>query len=406
MEKFTYKSNEIEITNEQETPNITIGGNNIDVESRGEIFTTPLAFDDFVTLEDLARGVVDTQLALEDAELELEDEMPPTTATELEVRRNLAELSDDDRNKFRDALFLLKERGEYDKYIKFHGFTDNLGHSGPAFFAWHRVFLRKFEKELQNTDVRFADVTLPYWDYTSPNIDNQGNSKIWRNEFLGENGDVDLTWTGEDGSAKKWILPGYQALNNQIQQRDGIRRRTFNMTNRFVPPSQFNDALRVSDYRDFEPRFEGGPHGGAHVTLGTNRDQGSFATAVNDPFFMLLHCNVDRMWAKWQQLMKIRWLDNNPGAEYPANQLAEDYFWNKSNAAHTAPNANAPGAAVNRHNLDDIFWPWDATRSHSDRADSQFVQPQDSENYTPRRVLNHETMGYTYDNLSPTGFVA
>ena len=155
----------------------------------------------------------------------------------------------------------------------------------------------------------------------------------------------------------------------------------------------------MSDYIDFEPRFEGGPHGAPHVFLGVTggADQGNFATAVNDPFFMLLHCNVDRMWARWQQLMKQRWQLANPGMEYPPGQLAKDYFWDKSDAAHTSP-----FGAANRHNLPDELWPWDGTRSHTSRSDSRFVDPADIEIYTPLRVLNHESLFYTYDTLEPS----
>jgi hypothetical protein len=323
----------------------------------------------------------------------------------LAVRRNLAKLEPADRNNFRDALFLLKERGGYDKYIKFHGFTSNLGHSGPAFFAWHRVFLHNFEQELRQTDPRFANVTLPYWDYTSPNVDDQNQSKIWRPEFLGTNGDVNLNWTGEDGAAKTWQLPGYEAVDGPVVARDGIRRRNFDLKSLPVNPSSFNQALRSTTYTEFEPAFESGPHGGAHVFLGTNRDQGRFATAVNDPFFMLLHCNVDRMWVKWQELMKERWLANNPGTEYPPTQPIIDYFWDKSDATHTAPNPmTAPSAAANRHNLDDVMWPWDGTETHNGGPNSRFVLPQNVESYTPRQVLSTESLGYVYDMLDPTGF--
>lgn len=410
MATTIYKGNRIDIE-DKEGLEIKINGDLIAIELNDDstLFSSPLAFGDSTSPTNLAHAVIDAQSATDAPDIQLRDPADLDTETVLDIRRNLSGLSDDDRNKFRDAVFLLKERGAYDKYIKFHGFTTNLGHSGPAFFAWHRVYLRKFELELQQSDPRYADVTLPYWDYTSANVDDQNDSRIWRDDFFGTNGIVNLKWTGADGSAKKWILPGYVAFDVTVTQRDGIHRKNFSLTSRFVNPQGFNDALRNTDYRFFERVFEGGPHGGAHVVLGVNPgDQGApgrFATAVNDPFFMLLHCNVDRMWAKWQQLMKDRWLVSNPGIEYPATQPAEDYYWDRSDAAHTAPdNVHARRAMANRHNLEDVMWPWDASRSHANRADSKLVADADQESYTPLSVLDRRTFGYDYDNLDPTGF--
>jgi tyrosinase len=406
-----YKGNRIDIRHEKE-PYIVINDSPINIISNKDktSFSSSLAYGDFSSADELARAVIDAQSALNSPEIDLQPVPEPRidTGPQINIRRNLARLSDSDRNKFRDAVFLLKERGEYDKYIKFHGFTSTLGHFGPAFFAWHRVFLYKFEQELQRLGSRYADVTIPYWDYTSDNTD-QGKSLIWRDDFFGTNGIVNLTWTGEDGNEKKWVLPGYTALSTDIAQRDGVHRNNFSLTDRFVDPVSFNRALRNASYRIFEPSFEAQPHGGAHVILGVgDGDQGQpggFATAVNDPFFMLLHCNVDRMWAKWQQLMKDRWILNNPGVDYPSTQLADDYYWDKSDSSHTAPHpVHARRSMPDRHNLEDSMWPWDATQSHDDRTDSKLVADMDREIYTPMMVLDHQGLGYEYDNLDPTGF--
>ncbi len=46
--------------------------------------------------------------------------------------------------------------------------------------------------------------------------------------------------------------------------------------------------------------LEGNPHGSAHTSFGGSIS--SIPTAAKDPLFFLLHCNVDRLWAKWQWL--------------------------------------------------------------------------------------------------------
>ena len=46
--------------------------------------------------------------------------------------------------------------------------------------------------------------------------------------------------------------------------------------------------------------MEGDPHGLAHTSF--DGWLASAATAPRDPVFFLLHCNVDRLWARWQWL--------------------------------------------------------------------------------------------------------
>jgi tyrosinase len=45
--------------------------------------------------------------------------------------------------------------------------------------------------------------------------------------------------------------------------------------------------------------MEGDPHGSAHVSF-TNGPIRSIGQATQDPLFFMLHCNIDRLWAKWQ----------------------------------------------------------------------------------------------------------
>jgi tyrosinase len=77
--------------------------------------------------------------------------------------------------------------------------------------------------------------------------------------------------------------------------------------------------------------MEGNPHGVAHGNFGGSIS--SIPTAARDPLFFLLHCNVDRLWAKWQRLN---------GRFDPAQAASYD------------------SAAANRigHHLPDTMWPW------------------------------------------------
>jgi tyrosinase len=77
--------------------------------------------------------------------------------------------------------------------------------------------------------------------------------------------------------------------------------------------------------------MEGNPHGSAHTSFGGSI--ASIGTAARDPLFFLLHCNVDRLWAKWQR-------QNNR-------------FDPAQAAAFVGSGSNPIG-----HNLPDTMWPW------------------------------------------------
>ena len=95
------------------------------------------------------------------------------------------DLSSGERDRFLEALIRLKHRpapngpagvSVYDQFVALHGAvfavlapglppgeTVNFGHWNIGFCAWHRKYVREFEKALQ-TEV--AGVTLPYWDWS------------------------------------------------------------------------------------------------------------------------------------------------------------------------------------------------------------------------------------------------
>jgi tyrosinase len=82
--------------------------------------------------------------------------------------------------------------------------------------------------------------------------------------------------------------------------------------------------------------MEGNPHGSAHTSFGGSI--ASINTAARDPLFFLLHCNVDRLWAKWQR-------QNG-----------------RFNSAQAASYDSNPGNPIG-HNLPDTMWPWNGITS-------------------------------------------
>ena len=364
-----YKGNEISISGHEDNPCVRINDVDIKIEvlkTENFLYTSSLTYNVYSSPLDLARGMIDIEFALKGKTLGF-------IKAELKRRRNAAHLLPKEKTRFRNAVLRLKELGKYEKFIKIHQFVGNLGYFGPAFLPWNRVFCYTFEQELQSVD---SEISLPYWDSTSNSLDANDNSLIWRNDFFGKNGKITLNWDGLDDTMYTWK----------------IRRNYFNMITTPVEKHSFN--LDRYTYTEFYQTLEKSLHNSTHVFLGVpDGDQSSFATAVNDPFFFLIHCNIDRLWMRWQQAMRNKWLASNPEVKYPAAQMAIDYYWDKSDDTHTWK------SPPDRHNLDDTMWPWDGTKTAVGDARSAFSPWKDGmkETYTPRMMLNHHDWGYVYD---------
>jgi len=192
-------------------------------------------------------------------------------------RKSITRLTLAERTAFVNAVLQLKANGGYDKYIQVHAGAGPHGHGGPAFLPWHREFLRRYELDLQAID---SSVFLPYWDWTVENLNSAGTeSLLWANDFMGGPGNPAQAFRVTTGPFAPWNL----------------RRNNFN---RFQSPGGGGNITAIKGelrYRDFLALE--GPHGGAHVWVGG--DMGGIASAVRDPVFFLLHCNIDRLWAEW-----------------------------------------------------------------------------------------------------------
>jgi tyrosinase len=171
------------------------------------------------------------------------------------------------------------------------------------------------ERFLQAID---PSVALPYWrfDQAAPNI--------FTPDFLGSSDSLGTVQFSPANPLRFWVTDGVQ----------GINRRPFFPTNT-APPGLLNELQTLglgSVYKAFRV-LEGNPHGTAHTSFGGSISQ--IPTAAKDPLFFLLHCNVDRLWAKWQK--KFVRFD-------PAQASSFD--------------SNLPGGNPIGHNLGDTMWPW------------------------------------------------
>jgi len=186
----------------------------------------------------------------------------------------------------------------------------NLAHRGPAFPAWHRELLKLYEQELQNA-AGDPNLTLPYWDWTKDQSAADPGFPF-TTDFLGGDGagnPNDKVTNGDFSQASGWVL-------NCDEEGFGFLRRHFGGDGPGLPtPDSVKSALSITTYdsspwnrnsasaNSFRNTLEGwvGPrqiHNAVHRWVGGSMQPG---TSPNDPVFFLHHCNIDRLWAVWEQ---------------------------------------------------------------------------------------------------------
>ena len=284
------------------------------------------------------------------------------------LRKNQRWLTAYEKKAFTDALLALKaektgpnpQDNTYDQFVTSHQNNMAAGHFGPAFFAWHREFLRRFELELQRI-TNDPSLGLPYWDWS---VDNSQTSSIWGSDFMGPNGRasdgkvMDGPFAYDKG---EWVLnvrdPGDPLyLRRQFGPNPGS-------ASSLPTPANVQAALNATPYdvSPWDPTSKSGfrnmgegnipsPGGLMHIRVHewVGGNMSSAYTSPNDPVFWLHHCYMDKVWADWQRL-------------HP------NVYWYLPD-----------GGAGTGHNLKDRMAPW------NDKA--------------PKDLLEYWNLGYHYDN--------
>ncbi|MFL5802981.1 MAG: tyrosinase family protein [Roseiflexaceae bacterium] len=86
----------------------------------------------------------------------------------IKVRKNIANLTPDELERFRRAIKTMQCYDDYQQYDQrsFRYWADihanNCQHGWEQFLSWHRLYLYNFEQQIQDID---PTVTLPYWDW-------------------------------------------------------------------------------------------------------------------------------------------------------------------------------------------------------------------------------------------------
>jgi tyrosinase len=275
------------------------------------------------------------------------------------IRKNVNTLTADERDRYLQAL--KKIDLTYNSYIEFvqtHA-RDNTGsggsylgyrqaHRGSAFLPWHRAFVLHLERLLQSAD---PSVALHYWKFD----DNAPN--MFTQDFMGTNntGASNMAVLSATNPIVSWTLPG-EGVATGIQRKtpygDGGHPATATET---ATLALGGTGFVFSSFRLMENQA----HDPAHFLSGANSWIGPQPSlAVRDPMFFFLHCNVDRLWAKWQ------WVGNrNNNADVNAYDLLGSVVTPATGVASANWTLDINGQVVTNRTLgqyaEDSMWPWD-----------------------------------------------
>ena len=229
------------------------------------------------------------------------------------IRRNIATVSAQERQRLRDAIIALHQQhypggrndtpaGGVSRWFKqdeIHAHTHV--HGCPAFLPWHRELVNRFEELIREID---PQLSLHYWDWTQDPT----------NAPDGAGGFVDLFTPDFMGSAHgqagdPWLSAGLYDPNATPYRSDN----EFDPANNpFDPPRNLQRNVQpgapVTAAQDVAcvaqpdfPSFDGAIeplHAAGHGHIGGVL--GNPHTSFRDPFVFLLHSNVDRLFALWQ----------------------------------------------------------------------------------------------------------
>ena len=171
-------------------------------------------------------------------------------------------------------------------------------HFNPAmedfFLPWHRMYLFFFERIIQKVSGN-SSFALPYWDYT--NSSSPSGPRL-PNKFISPaNTTNPLFRTNRKGPVNAGNP--IDANSPGVLNLDSLAQCSYS---------------KVGVVQGFNRHLDSNLHGTVHVLVGNNKGMGQIPWAANDPIFWLHHCNIDRLWASWNDAgrknpMSSTWLN-------------------------------------------------------------------------------------------------
>ncbi len=229
------------------------------------------------------------------------------------IRRNVAKISQAERDKLRDAILQLDMTKLYPDGVSYWDKQDQIHqathvHGGPAFLPWHRELCNRFEELLRDVD---PTVSLHYWDWTThPRASDNGAggaTDLFTSIFMGS--PAGRAGAPFDTFDNNGVL---QDSRDQTGNPEDPPQEITRDVGRPAPDVQSDRKIVCSgrwsrkkkQYQKFREALEGA-HNPMHLYIGgTIREAHS---AFEDPFVFLIHSNVDRLWAMWQLVPGKTW---------------------------------------------------------------------------------------------------
>ncbi len=232
------------------------------------------------------------------------------------IRRNVATISQEERNSLRHAITALNRDprfvypGQRNDLVRdangkiVHGAggvtywfkQDEIHqathvHGGPAFLTWHRELCNRFEALLRGVD---PQVSLHYWDWTTDPVG------LFTSDFMGEaHGEAGEPWLSA-GFYNPTANPfrsdnDFSTTDNPFDPPRTLERQVAGgIPNLGVSDAQIITAETFPQMRQLLESAHNVSHGYIGGTLGDAH------RSFRDPFVFLLHSNVDRLFALWQ----------------------------------------------------------------------------------------------------------
>lgn len=288
-----------------------------------------------------------------------------TKALMVRIRKDANTLTASERDRYLFAWQKFRNATSGPNYIlmqEMHRLASSAGdeaHMQPAFLTWHRAFLLLVERELQKID---PSVALHYWDWDA------AAPILFAENFIGESGSG--SFIAEPEFSLTNPLLGW---NTDLPFNGGeLRRNTGDHTldpagamkplDHPVDPSLIEETdygpttpgfFTVNSFSDDVEKFShnpghGWPCGAGHLNS-PNR-------SAADPLFFLLHSQIDREWAYWQEEHDRFGVVSGSALTFPNPEHYDN-----------AGNWNSPGNTADAEFrqqgsfLEDGIWPWDGS---------------------------------------------
>lgn len=210
------------------------------------------------------------------------------------VRKNIASLSAGEIETLKTAFTGLMGRDPKDPTSYFalaglHGMPHSWClHHEDRFNPWHRVYLEQFEDQLRSIP-GCENLTLPYWDITTPLpelLQQPPFASYVLPEDPGKTSNPPHPGRFFPYTTRRYTLPEIA----QNLERFGV----FEDIDTSLLQSLWG-AYKTNGYQDFSIQA----HDGGHLSVGPTMAVQEVASY--DPVFWFYHCNLDRLWLKWQQ---------------------------------------------------------------------------------------------------------